>query len=340
MKKLLQATRLNTLRNVFFNLFFVGMANWTFSQSNTLPPSGNVGIGTTTPTSTLQVNGSTRIDSSLVVKDSVVIHKNARIKSDLKVEGNTVLKSDALVKNDFKVNGNTVLVNDVVIKEGNLKIKSLGDSTLPGKGILLINANGKVINGGDPQELMYSKTVMSPAQPCASDMNGGIVYIAPTWEHDPQRMFLLNDNCTPDSKLGVGVKPEAKFHVRNNKNSTTIPILVDKSVQGSPTPYKLMELDKDGLLYARKMKVNLDNWPDYVFETNYPLLSLKEIESYINSNGHLPNVPSAEEVEKNGVDLGEANKILLQKVEELTLHLIEQNKRIEALENELKKKNQ
>ena len=101
-----------------------------------------------------------------------------------------------------------------------------------------------------------------------------------------------------------------------------------------------MELDKDGLLYARKMKVNLDNWPDYVFETNYPLLSLKEIESYINSNGHLPNVPSAEEVEKNGVDLGEANKILLQKVEELTLHLIEQNKRIEALENELKKKNQ
>ncbi|HRP53846.1 MAG TPA: hypothetical protein PLI97_10120, partial [Fluviicola sp.] len=109
---------------------------------------------------------------------------------------------------------------------------------------------------------------------------------------------------------------------------TTIPILVDKSVQGSPTPYKLLELDKDGLLYAREMKVNLDSWPDYVFEENYPLLSLKETEEYITTNKHLPGVPSAEKVEKEGLNLGEMNKILLQKLEELTLHVIEQDKKI------------
>jgi hypothetical protein len=89
------------------------------------------------------------------------------------------------------------------------------------------------------------------------------------------------------------------------------------------------------------------NWPDYVFESDYKLLSLVEVEEHINEKGHLPNVPSAKEVkEKGSFSLGEMNKKLLEKVEELTLYLIDQNKklaqqeqRIKALENELKTRN-
>jgi hypothetical protein len=83
------------------------------------------------------------------------------------------------------------------------------------------------------------------------------------------------------------------------------------------------------------------NWPDYVFEDDYNLLSVEEVEQHINEKGHLPNIPSAKEVEEKGsFSLGEMNKKLLEKVEELMLYTIQQEKRIKALEEELKKSKQ
>ncbi|GGF10321.1 hypothetical protein [Flavobacterium limi] len=73
-------------------------------------------------------------------------------------------------------------------------------------------------------------------------------------------------------------------------------------------------------------------WPDFVFAKNYKLPTLTEVENYINTNGHLQNIPSACEVEENGILLGEMNAKLLQKIEELTLYIIKQEARIEKLE--------
>ena len=69
-----------------------------------------------------------------------------------------------------------------------------------------------------------------------------------------------------------------------------------------------------------------------MFGRNYKLKPLEEVENYIKQNGRLPEIPSAKEVETNGADLGELVKLQMQKIEELTLYIIEQNKRIEALE--------
>ncbi len=97
-----------------------------------------------------------------------------------------------------------------------------------------------------------------------------------------------------------------------------------------------------GDIHTREVTVDLNGAvaPDYVFERDYDLKSLEETEAYIKSNKHLPDVPSAAEMEENGIQLKAMNLMLLQKVEELTLHLIEQNKiiksqndRISALEN-------
>jgi hypothetical protein len=77
-------------------------------------------------------------------------------------------------------------------------------------------------------------------------------------------------------------------------------------------------------------------WPDYVFAPTYKLTSLDSLEQFIQLNKHLPEVPTASEVEKDGIDLGDNQALLLKKIEELTLIVIEQNKRIEKLEASLK----
>ena len=73
-------------------------------------------------------------------------------------------------------------------------------------------------------------------------------------------------------------------------------------------------------------------WPDYVFKTGYKLMPLIDLEKYILTNHHLPNVPSTKEVEKDGVNLYEINKALLEKIEELSLYVIELNKKIELIQ--------
>ncbi len=91
-------------------------------------------------------------------------------------------------------------------------------------------------------------------------------------------------------------------------------------------------LSVNGGIIATTVKVQQYNaWPDYVFEDDYNLLSISELGKFIATNGHLPNINSAEEVESNGFALEEMNAKLLEKIEELTLYLIEQNKRIDEL---------
>ena len=80
----------------------------------------------------------------------------------------------------------------------------------------------------------------------------------------------------------------------------------------------------------------MSNWPDYVFRKNYKLMDLGDLERNIRDNGHLPGLPSAQEVESDGLHLGDMQKQIVEKIEELTLYTIEQGKRIEKLDMEIK----
>lgn len=97
-----------------------------------------------------------------------------------------------------------------------------------------------------------------------------------------------------------------------------------------PTGYK-MAVNGNALFEKVVIRKNT-NWPDYVFSRDYALSDLYSVEQFIKLNGHLPEIPSAKEIEQNGQDLGEMNKLLLKKVEELTLYLIEEKKRSDKLE--------
>ncbi|MGY3214532.1 hypothetical protein [Mucilaginibacter sp. HD30] len=99
-----------------------------------------------------------------------------------------------------------------------------------------------------------------------------------------------------------------------------------------PTGYKFAV---DGAAIATSVTVKLSaNWPDFVFLKNYKLPTLNEVKTYIDKNQHLPDMPSADEIHKNGLDLGEMNSLLLKKVEELTLYLIDQKTEIDRLRSE------
>ena len=93
------------------------------------------------------------------------------------------------------------------------------------------------------------------------------------------------------------------------------------------------KLDVNGLIVANEVRVALVRpAPDYVFAPNYSLMPLQKLEGHVNAQRHLPGIPSAKEIEKNGISIGEMQSKLLEKIEELTLYIIEQNKRIEKLE--------
>ena len=94
------------------------------------------------------------------------------------------------------------------------------------------------------------------------------------------------------------------------------------------------QLAVNGKIRSKGLTIEDINWADFVFEDNYKLRSLTEVENYINENGHLPEIPSAEEVEENGVDVAEIQTKLLQKIEELTLYIIELEKKVNVLEDE------
>lgn len=99
------------------------------------------------------------------------------------------------------------------------------------------------------------------------------------------------------------------------------------------------KLTVNGKIKATEIIVRRDNteeWPDYVFSPDYTLTSLTDLEEYVTTNKHLPGIPTAQEIKDNGVELGEMNAMLLEKVEQLTLYIIEQQKQIDALKSQMK----
>lgn len=111
--------------------------------------------------------------------------------------------------------------------------------------------------------------------------------------------------------------------------------IMDNGNVGIGTMAPQAKLAVNGDVFAKKVKVTLNGWPDYVFDKGYKLAPLSVVEKYIQQHKHLPDMPSAAEVEKNGVDLGDNQAVLLKKIEELTLYMIEQGKQLELQNKKL-----
>ncbi len=199
----------------------------------------------------------------------------------------------------------------------NATVSSFGSFT---PNIYLASENGKVIIYIDRKDYYQRFTVRAYSQgmgeqpgwfqgwTTADEPNNGVKSILVPYKNRFSGDILLSGNGIWNSSGSVGI--------------------------GTTTPNA--KLAVNGNIRAKEVKVENANWPDYVFKKNYDLPSLKFTEQLIKEKGHLPGIPSAADVKANGVDLGEMNAKLLQKIEELTLYLIEIKKEVETLKRDKK----
>jgi len=100
--------------------------------------------------------------------------------------------------------------------------------------------------------------------------------------------------------------------------------------------YGSAKLSVNGLIAAKEIIVNATSWADFVFDNDYNLMSIDNVDKYIKTNGHLPDIPDYKSVTSNGYSVGNMDKILLQKIEELTLYIIDLKKEIDNMKTEKK----
>lgn len=360
-------------------LLVVGLAalsSTTFSQiqTNEINSTGKVGIGTMAPTESLEVNGNTKIDGDMIVKDSVTVDKNMTIKQDMKVKGDGTFTGLLKAKSDMKVLGTAKMKGNAFV-EGNFKFKALADPAATDDRFLMINANGKAKslakNGFITQ--LYTPT------PCLALPDGTI----PTFwssKSTPSYGVLYTGAGACGGRVGIGTDdPQVELEIvgsvfvsnqlkvgtnsiwlggtdlatgSNNNFFSTDDLYIQSS---SANPYNTIinfnntgnvgigidapahKLEVAGTVRACKFIAEANSWCDYVFAEDYELMPLNELEAYIQKEKHLPDVPSESEVIENGNDLNVTDKALLKKVEELTLYTIEQQKMIEELRAEVNK---
>ncbi len=148
-------------------------------------------------------------------------------------------------------------------------------------------------------------------------VESGVLYSKAVEQH----RWYLNKNADNGTS--------AKMELTNNR------LFISDKLGIGTRDTKGYKLAVAGKAIAEEVVVKLKgSWPDYVFKKDYNLPTLKQVEQQIKDQGHLENIPSASEISREGIALGEMNKKLLQKIEELTLYTIDQEKRIEELEKE------
>lgn len=303
-----------------------------FSQNGNSPGSAN-GQGNTH----WQVNGNVADSNNYI---------GTKNKQDLIFKSNQNESFRITPQQEFIIKGDVILDHPRPIVPGE-------------KNILTVDDKGK-LTSLDKSGLLQG--IYSPLPECfmLQDMNGGnAVYPAPVWSAGSTPNFgVLYTGTICPARVGIGTdQPKASLDVIGNIKGNRLFLTSQmpanltehyfylKAPLSSNTDAeifriennsrKIFQINNKGMVRAREIKVDMETWPDYVFEKNYPLMPLKEVEAYISQHKHLPEVPSQNTVQEEGINLGEMNKILIQKVEELTLYLIEQQKQLEAQQKEI-----
>ena len=258
----------------------------------------NVGVGTNNPNAKLSISGSLTDGQTFVsdadrhAKSTIFNAGNVSSQSNYRMNFFDFPISNLNAKSMFRfsINDRSNYQRFIVFTEtGGLATFQLNDK----------NQNEYLKINEDGNSNVYMHLPMSNSR----IVIGGYGDYLPTHKFVVRGSAKIEGNILTDSNIGIGTS---------------------NFIDGADT----YRLSVKGKIRAEEVKV-YNTWADYVFAKDYKLSTLKEVEKYILKNGHLPNVPSAKEITEKGLELGEMTKIQQEKIEELTLYLIQQNKRIE-----------
>ena len=276
-----------------------------YGQTNTFPADGNVGVGTTTPEN---IDGWNKVLQVIGQQHAKILSSGTNVTAGLWAHDLGYYGAPAGGISGTYTNHPYSFMTNHICR-------------------MTISTDGNVAIG-NPSPNSYIKLELH-------ENNQGLAFITNqkltgTWPPVPEATTMTIQS----SGWSVGNLAFA------TGNSEQMRITANGNV-GIGTPNPTTKLAVAGTIQAYEVMVQT-GWADYVFDSSYELKPLAVIASYIQQNKHLPNIPSAEEVSRNGIALGEMNKKLLEKVEELTLYAIKQSEQIKELQtqNEVLQKQQ
>lgn len=327
------------MKNIASLLFVIGLlSQLAQAQTNTFPSSGNAGVGTTTPADQLEVvSGNRKVGFNTPVSGVTPggILSLSRPDDGTKIMflGGAAAPNDDGVLYTMGGGSELRLVSGGGSGSGfgfysNITMASAFGSVRPVP-VMKIDGSGNVGMGtatpSQKLELAGSIFINSDNTAFAIDANGSA----------PRLGFLKKAGAYPvfataaNVPMIFGQSNQTGLFTNIATSVVTERMRIDANGNvgiGSTAPSQ--KLTVNGTIYGKEVKVDLlVPGPDYVFSKTYSLRSLKDVESYIEENQHLPEVPSAVEMEKDGIKVGEMNMMLLKKIEELTLYMIELEKR-------------
>lgn len=323
---------------------------WLKSGNNTYLDNENVGLGVILPTEKLEINGNLKIND---VNYGIIF-------------GDGTVQKSAAINSQWFQNGNDIgySLGNLIVSNGNFSFGSAGTGITFADGTSLTsasflqtfvssqwtnNTNGIHYDAGN---VGVGTSAISTAKLCIQSNNENAVQLTATPSNTNSTVFttFVNAGATGTSETAKAYNlVENGFERMNIYGDGTISInkranwdgnahglkaiIVNEQNGNTGTPQEKFVVYNDGRVFAREIKVSLINpWPDYVFEKNYHLMPLSDLRSYIFTNKHLPNMKSAIEMKNEGLDMEKTLNKQQEKIEELTLYILQLEERLSNLE--------